>query len=79
MSDLTLGQYIKSLRDKKGLTLDQASDLIGCSKSYLWEIEHDKSKPSLEIAAATAFCLKGDIESMALLALRGGVKEASHE
>ena len=76
---MTLGKYISERRDQKGLSLDRAADLIGCSKSYLWELEHDKSMPSLEIAAAIAFTLKGDIECMALLALRSGVKATGGE
>lgn len=40
----TLGERIKELRKKRGLTLDQLADLTGSSKSYIWELEN-KSPP----------------------------------
>jgi transcriptional regulator with XRE-family HTH domain len=72
---MTVGEYIRSLRKGKSMTLDQASNLIGCSKSYLWEVENGKSMPSLEIAAAISFALKGDMDVMALCAIRHSTKE----
>jgi len=74
---MTVGEYIRSLREGKSLTLEQASKLIGCSKSYLCEVENGKSMPSLEIAAATSFALKGDMDAMALYALRHSIKGAA--
>ncbi len=36
-------------RKKQGLTLEQASNLVGCSKSFFWEMENSKCNPGREI------------------------------
>ena len=67
----TLGELVRTRRKSLGLTLDSAASRIGCSKSYLWEIEKDKSSLSLLLAACIAKELDIPIQSMATAALRG--------
>lgn len=44
-----LGDKIKDLRKKKGLTLEELAEQIGSGKSYIWEIENKGVKrPSAE-------------------------------
>ena len=45
----TLGEKIRTLRKKAGMTLDQLADAIGASKSAVWELENKvKVRPSAE-------------------------------
>ena len=45
----SLGEKIKTLRKKKGLTLEALADEIGSGKSYIWELENKGVKrPSAE-------------------------------
>lgn len=50
----TLGQSIRALRKQQKLSLESAALAIGCSKSYLWALEHDDSEPSLRMAREIA-------------------------
>ena len=44
-----LGEKIRSLRQSKGMTLDQLGQAAGSSKSYVWELENrDPPRPSAE-------------------------------
>lgn len=40
-----LGDKIRRLRKKKGLTLDQLGAACGSSKSYVWELENKEQTP----------------------------------
>lgn len=45
----TLGEKVRTLRKKAGLTLDQFAARIGASKSSVWELENkDKTRPSAD-------------------------------
>lgn len=45
----TVGEKIRALRKKEGLTLEQLAEKIGASKSSLWELENkDKGRPSAD-------------------------------
>ena len=33
------GIRLRSLREAKGLTLQQVADAVGCTKAYIWELE----------------------------------------
>jgi len=58
-----LGDKIKKLRKKQGLTLDKLSTKASLSKSYLWELENRESQsPSAEklIALADALGVSAD-------------------
>lgn len=72
---MSLGEYLKQCRTERGLTLEACSMAAGISKSYLHDLEGNKSVPSLAIAAALVLILKADLETMALLALRAGVND----
>jgi transcriptional regulator with XRE-family HTH domain len=54
----TLGQALRTMRKAAKMSLDKAAAEIGRSKSYLWELEHDKSEPGLRVAAELA-CMYG--------------------
>ena len=44
-----LGERVRELRLKKGLTLESLAERVGSSKSYMWEIENKEvSRPSAE-------------------------------
>ena len=44
-----LGDRVRELRQKRGLTLEALADRVGSSKSYMWEIENkDVARPSAE-------------------------------
>ncbi len=45
----TLGDKVRDLRKKKGLTLEELANAIGSGKSYIWELENKGVKrPSAE-------------------------------
>lgn len=50
----TFGQSLRTMRKSLKLSLDKAAIEIGCSKSYLWELEHDGAEPGLRIACRIA-------------------------
>jgi len=50
----TLGQALRAMRKASKLSLDKAAEEIGCSKSYLWALEHDVGEPGLRMAAEMA-------------------------
>ena len=39
----TVGQRINYIRTERGLTLERLADLAGLSKSFLWDVEQDRS------------------------------------
>lgn len=46
---LTLGEKIRALRKKAGLTMEELAIQINASKSSIWELENkDKARPSAE-------------------------------
>lgn len=56
---MKLGQKIKELRTKKGLTLEQLAQATGSSKSYIWELENkNPPRPSAEKLAEIAKALE---------------------
>lgn len=66
-----LANLFRDKRKARGLTIQQAADLIGTSKSYVCEVEAGLSEPSVSKAAAWATALK--ISAKALFnAARGG-------
>ncbi|GIM46513.1 hypothetical protein DNHGIG_20620 [Collibacillus ludicampi] len=49
------GEYLRELRQKKGLTLDQAAEVVGCSTGYLSHIERgSKRNPSYKVIVGLA-------------------------
>lgn len=69
-----LGERVRELRRKKGLTLEALAERIGSSKSYIWEIENkDIARPSAEKLHQIAVTL--DTTSEYLLATEEVTKE----
>lgn len=67
---MTLGDLIKSRREALGMTLEEIADAVGCSKSYVWEIENHKGyKVSLLLAARFSVALGLHVNLMASAAL----------
>lgn len=53
-----LGEKIRTLRQKKGYTLDKLAELSESSKSYIWELENkNPPRPSAEKVAKIAVAL----------------------
>jgi transcriptional regulator with XRE-family HTH domain len=49
------GERLRSLREAKGLTLQQVADAAGCTKAYIWELEkRPGQKPTAERIQAIA-------------------------
>lgn len=49
MKAAILGEKVRMLRKKAGLTLEQLAEQIGASKSSVWELENKKkSRPSAD-------------------------------
>ncbi len=62
---MTLGQKIKYLRKKKGLTLEFVAESIGSSKGYMWEIENRPDlNPSVYKIKDIAITFGVDINSL---------------
>lgn len=65
MMPRTFGEFMKECRTLLNLTLDQAAEKSGVSKSYVWEMENGKSEPSLRIAACLSEAYGIGLETMA--------------
>ena len=53
-----LGERVREVRLKRGLTLEALAEQVGSSKSYMWEIENkDVARPSAEKLHQIAFAL----------------------
>jgi len=53
----TLGAFLRAKRKELGFTLQEVGALCGTSKSYIWELEHDRSRPGLDMALILADAL----------------------
>lgn len=71
MMPRTFGEFMKECRTLLSLTLDQAADKSGVSKSFIWELEKGNAEPSLKIAACLGEAYGVSLETMASY-LRGG-------
>ena len=62
---MSLGKKIKRERKKWKLSIDSLAKKVGCSKSYLWEIENNpKTKPSADLVYKISLALKLDIRRL---------------
>jgi transcriptional regulator with XRE-family HTH domain len=53
------GIRLRSLREAKGLTLQQVADAVGCTKAYIWELEKKPGqRPTAERIQAIAKVLE---------------------
>ncbi len=68
MRPKSVGSRIRYVRTQKELTLDQLAEKAGISKSFLWEVEHDRSDIGGEkllrvanvLGASLDFLLRGE-------------------
>ncbi|MEX0645693.1 MAG: helix-turn-helix transcriptional regulator [Parvularculaceae bacterium] len=52
---MPLGVRIKKLRLKRGESLQDVADAVGCSKAHVWELEQGRAKnPSMALLKAIA-------------------------
>ena len=77
MMPSTFGEFLRRVRKSVSFSLDAASDAIGCSKSYLWELEHDRSEPSLQMAYC--ICNTYGVELITLASYLNSTKERHYE
>lgn len=62
---ITLGAYLRGLRlCQTNVSLEKMSVKIGCTKSYLSDVENDKTMPSLAKAGAIAKGYKTSLNQM---------------
>ena len=71
----TLGQRVNYIRTEKGLTLEALAERSGLSKSFLWEVEQDRSGISGRRLLQVADALNASIEFL----LRGGTAPKEYE
>ena len=54
----TFGERLKRLREAAGLTLEKLAEMVGSTKSYLWELENKPNiRPSAELVYKLARAL----------------------
>jgi transcriptional regulator with XRE-family HTH domain len=68
----TVGERIREIREKRGMTQDKLAEAAGLSKSFLSEVENDKSNISSQILLRIANELGASMDYL----LDGTVKEA---
>ena len=54
---VAMGERIRKLRKGQKMTLDQLSEASKTAKSFLWEIEKGRKKPTIDKARAIASAL----------------------
>ena len=67
-STLTLGEYLRHLRRRKGWNLQQLAHDSGLSVSHLSRLENDNGLPNAETVVKLSTSLDGDLEQMLQLA-----------
>lgn len=61
--------YIKDTREERGLSLTETAELIGCTKSHLWDLEHGRSNnPTVRTLVGLSVALDLDIGRLTLVA-----------
>ena len=71
----TVGQRVNYIRTQLGLSLEALADRAGMSKSFLWEVEQDRSDISGRRLLLLADALNASVEFL----LRGGAAPTEHE
>ncbi len=65
LEKVTLGEYLRGLRlCQTDMSLEKMAEKIGCAKSYLSDVENDKTMPTLSKAAAMAKAYKTSLNQM---------------
>ena len=67
-NNLTLGEYIRHLRRRKGWNLQELAKETGLSHSHLSRLENDNNLPNPETVVKLAGVLGGDLDQMLALA-----------
>lgn len=57
-----LGQRIKALRQRKGITQDYLAEMVSCNTSHISNIENNHTKASLNVLLAIANALNTSID-----------------
>ena len=71
----TVGQRVNHIRTQMGLTLEALADRSSLSKSFLWEVEQDRSGISGRRLLQVADALSASVEFL----LRGGAAPKEYE
>jgi len=61
-----IGTRIKEQRKKRGWSLQELANRIGSGKSYIWEIEANKSRPSIDLMINFSKAFNVSIDFLAL-------------
>ena len=72
---MSLGALLKAKRDALGMTLDEASEAAGCSKSHLHSLEGDRCEPGILLCAKLSVALGLSVQAMAAAALCGAIRK----
>ena len=65
LKKVTLGEYLRGLRlCQTDMSLEKMAEKIGCAKSYLSDVENDKTMPTLSKAAVMAKAYKTSLNQM---------------
>ena len=72
---MSLGTILHAKRISLGLTLQEVADAAGTSKSYIHELENDKSDPGILLCAKLSIALGLSVQMMAAAALTTALKE----
>lgn len=63
------GQFIKEARENAGMSLTEAAEAIGCTKSYLWDMEQGRAtNPTITIMVGLAKALDLYLDNLAMVA-----------
>lgn len=63
-----IGEYIRSVRNEKGMSINELVKQSGVSKGYISQIENNKFNPSLDIVRKISNALDADFYELAYLA-----------
>ena len=64
-----LGSFIRDAREITGMSLSEAADLIGCTKSHVWDLEQGRARnPTITILAGLASAYNIDLGDLATIA-----------
>lgn len=62
-------EYIKESREDKGMSLTEAAEAVGCTKSYLWDMEQGRAtNPTITILVGLAKALDLPFDELAIVA-----------
>jgi transcriptional regulator with XRE-family HTH domain len=66
---MSFGGYIRQARERRGFSLSEAAKLVGCTKSYLWDIEQDRAtNPTIKTLAGLSKAYAVSLSGLAVRA-----------